>query len=137
MASAGIDGGSTAIPDLQGLSDIVELILAALGLPLIDGPLLIEPVCWTSRRTQRTSGIRELNDRMRGHVFVRLFETLASWINLAVRCDAIRTARLAADFSLRDLTKRVSVTPSYLSDIENDRRVPSQEVLSAIAAVLQ
>lgn len=51
--------------------------------------------------------------------------------------DAIRTARLAADFSLRDLTKRVSVTPSYLSDIENDRRVPSQEVLSAIAAVLQ
>jgi len=51
--------------------------------------------------------------------------------------DVIRSARLAADLSLRDLTKRVSVTPSYLSDIENDRRVPSQEVLSAIADVLQ
>lgn len=51
--------------------------------------------------------------------------------------DVIRAARLAADLSLRDLTKRVSVTPSYLSDIENDRRVPSQEVLSTIAVVLQ
>ena len=51
--------------------------------------------------------------------------------------DVIRTARLAADLSLRDLTKRVAVTPSYLSDIENDRRVPSQEVLSTIAVALQ
>ncbi len=45
MASAGIYGGSTALPDRQGLSDIAEPILTALGLPLIDGPLLIESVC--------------------------------------------------------------------------------------------
>lgn len=51
--------------------------------------------------------------------------------------DAIRQARVAANLSLRDLTKRVSVTPSYLSDIENDRRVPSQDVLSSLAQVLQ
>jgi transcriptional regulator with XRE-family HTH domain len=48
----------------------------------------------------------------------------------------IREARVHARLSLRELAKRVSKTPSYLSDIENDRRVPSEEVLRRIGQVL-
>ena len=40
------------------------------------------------------------------------------------------------DISLRALAKQLDITPSYLSDIENDRRVPSEEVLAKIAAEL-
>jgi len=48
----------------------------------------------------------------------------------------IREARGHAGLSLRELSKRVSKTPSYLSDIENDRRVPSEEVLRQLGSVL-
>lgn len=48
----------------------------------------------------------------------------------------IRRARSARQVSLRKLAAAVGVTPSYLSDIENDRRVPSEEVLERIAAEL-
>jgi len=47
--------------------------------------------------------------------------------------DFIRSARVAADLSLRELARRIAKTPSYLSDIENDRRVPSEDVLAKIA----
>ncbi len=45
----------------------------------------------------------------------------------------IRTARVERGLGLRQLARDLEVTPSYLSDIENERRVPSQEVLQAIA----
>jgi transcriptional regulator with XRE-family HTH domain len=35
--------------------------------------------------------------------------------------------------SLRELARRLAVTPSYVSDIENNRRVPSEDVLRRIA----
>lgn len=50
--------------------------------------------------------------------------------------EIIRHARTSLDMTLRELARRLDVTPSYVSDIENDRRVPSEEVLIRIAAVL-
>lgn len=38
--------------------------------------------------------------------------------------------------SLRDLGQRVDKTPSYLSDIENDRRVPAEALIRDLADVL-
>lgn len=48
----------------------------------------------------------------------------------------IRDARVAAGISLRAFASGVSITPSYESDIENDRRIPSEDVLKKIAASL-
>ena len=50
--------------------------------------------------------------------------------------DAIRQARVANDLTFRELTRRVDKAPSYLSDIEYDRRVPSETVLKDICEVL-
>ncbi len=51
--------------------------------------------------------------------------------------DVIHDARAKLKLSLRDITKRLDITPSYLSDIENNRRVPSEEVLGKLAKLLQ
>lgn len=50
--------------------------------------------------------------------------------------EVIRNARLNTDLSLRDLAKLIEKAPSYLSDIENDRRVPAEEVIRDIASQL-
>jgi transcriptional regulator with XRE-family HTH domain len=50
--------------------------------------------------------------------------------------DVIRKARVATDQSLREFARAVGITPSYQSDIENDRRVPSEDVLKKIADLL-
>ena len=50
--------------------------------------------------------------------------------------ETVQAARIRADLSLRDLAKMMSVSPSNLSDIENDRRTPSEEVLSELAKQL-
>lgn len=50
--------------------------------------------------------------------------------------EVIRKARVAAGRSLRDFAKGLGITPSYESDIENDRRIPSEEVLKKIAELL-
>jgi len=50
--------------------------------------------------------------------------------------EVVRDGRLAKEWSLRDLAKRVAKTPSYLSDIENDRRVPAEEMLKDLARLL-
>ncbi|MFI5091967.1 MAG: helix-turn-helix domain-containing protein [Candidatus Acidiferrales bacterium] len=49
----------------------------------------------------------------------------------------IHDARAKLKLSLRDVTKQLAITPSYLSDIENNRRVPSEEVLQRVAKFLQ
>ena len=51
--------------------------------------------------------------------------------------DCVRDARTDKDLGLRELAKRLEVAPSYLSDIENDRRTPSEEVLHAVARELE
>jgi len=50
--------------------------------------------------------------------------------------EVLRSARVDAKVSLRDLAKKLDLAPSYLSDIENDRRVPSEDVLERLAAEL-
>lgn len=50
--------------------------------------------------------------------------------------EVIRNARVALGHSLRALAAMLDVTPSYLSDIENDRRIPAEAVLSRIAYLL-
>lgn len=51
--------------------------------------------------------------------------------------DEIRAARVRKDLSLRELARMLELAPSYLSDIENDRRVPSEEVLASLARALE
>jgi transcriptional regulator with XRE-family HTH domain len=48
----------------------------------------------------------------------------------------IREARLHAEISLRELARRLERAPSYLNDIEHDRRVPSETVLKQICTEL-
>ena len=50
--------------------------------------------------------------------------------------DEVRAGRIRKDMSLRELARQVDLTPSYLSDIENDRRIPSEEVLKVLAEVI-
>jgi transcriptional regulator with XRE-family HTH domain len=45
----------------------------------------------------------------------------------------VRDARVAANQTLRGLARDLELSPSYLNDIEFDRRVPSTEVLRQIA----
>src|SRR5579859_5509379 len=50
--------------------------------------------------------------------------------------DRIRKRRVELTLGLRALAADLGVSPSYVSDIENDRRVPSEDVLKAIGARL-
>jgi len=50
--------------------------------------------------------------------------------------DRIREARVREGLALRELARRLDKAPSYISDIEYDRRTPSEEVLRAICSEL-
>lgn len=50
--------------------------------------------------------------------------------------DLIYRARVGKQLSLRGLARQVDIVPSYLADIENDRRTPSETVLRRISAIL-
>lgn len=50
--------------------------------------------------------------------------------------EIIRDRRVELDLSLRDLAKIIAKAPSYLSDIENDRRTPAEDVIRDIARAL-
>jgi transcriptional regulator with XRE-family HTH domain len=49
---------------------------------------------------------------------------------------AIRKARAEAGLSLRKLAGQLSKHPSYISDIENDNRIPSEAVLQDLSTIL-
>jgi transcriptional regulator with XRE-family HTH domain len=51
--------------------------------------------------------------------------------------DRIRIARARRRLTLRQLGQLTGNTASYLSDIENDRRVPSETVVRTLAEVLE
>jgi transcriptional regulator with XRE-family HTH domain len=51
--------------------------------------------------------------------------------------NVIYEARTAAGLKLRQAAQQLQIAPSYLSDIENDRRAPSEEVLRRFADLLQ
>ncbi len=48
----------------------------------------------------------------------------------------LRDTRVAKGLGLRELARRVNLTPSYVSDIENDRRVPAEDVLRKLGTEL-
>ena len=50
--------------------------------------------------------------------------------------DMIREARVGKAMTLRDLASKLGKTASYLSDIENDRRIPSEEMLRDLSRLL-
>ena len=49
---------------------------------------------------------------------------------------AIRRLRTLADYKLRGFAEHVEISAAYLSDIEHDRRVPTEDVLRRIATLL-
>ena len=51
--------------------------------------------------------------------------------------DKVRIGRARQKITLRQLGQRTGNTASYLSDIENDRRVPSEAVLRGLADALE
>jgi transcriptional regulator with XRE-family HTH domain len=51
--------------------------------------------------------------------------------------DLIREGRVGKKLGLRELARKLDITPSYLSDIENNRRVPSEELLRELAYTLE
>ena len=51
--------------------------------------------------------------------------------------DVLREARIEKDIGLREIARQLEKSPSYISDIENDRRVPSEDVLAALAQILE
>jgi len=50
--------------------------------------------------------------------------------------EVIRGQRVNKGLGLREMAKALNKTLWYLSDIENDRRVPSEDVLGKIAKML-
>lgn len=48
----------------------------------------------------------------------------------------IRQQRLAKGLGLREVARQLGLSASYVSDIEHDRRIPSETVLRALAHVL-
>jgi transcriptional regulator with XRE-family HTH domain len=50
--------------------------------------------------------------------------------------QAIRRFRLSADYKLREFANLIGISAAYLSDIEHDRRNPTEDVLRAIARML-
>ncbi len=50
--------------------------------------------------------------------------------------EHIRDSRVRKGLGLRELARLIDKAPSYVSDIEYDRRVPSEEVLRSICDVL-
>lgn len=51
--------------------------------------------------------------------------------------DRLRMGRALKKKTLRQLASEIGRTAAYLSDIENDRRVPSEDVLSELATSLE
>jgi transcriptional regulator with XRE-family HTH domain len=51
--------------------------------------------------------------------------------------EVLRAARLAHGIGLREFARTLRITPSYLSDIENDRRTATEHLLAAMAPDLE
>jgi transcriptional regulator with XRE-family HTH domain len=51
--------------------------------------------------------------------------------------EHLRQARLARDIGLREFARQLDIAPSYLADIENDRRTPTEHLLASMAPALE
>src|SRR6516225_8644227 len=67
------------------------------------------------------------------HTIVSLFSLNMIETSLGQRLHQLRDK---ADLSLRELGKKVGVSPPFLSDIELGRRFPSEEILAKLADAL-
>lgn len=47
--------------------------------------------------------------------------------------ERVHDARLAKHLGLREFARQIDITPSYLSDIEADRRAPAEPLLRVLA----
>ncbi|MEW6186075.1 MAG: helix-turn-helix transcriptional regulator [Thermodesulfobacteriota bacterium] len=50
--------------------------------------------------------------------------------------ERIKELRIAADMTLRELARQVEIAPSHMSDIEHNRRHPSEEKLKLLAKAI-
>lgn len=51
--------------------------------------------------------------------------------------DQLRTQRLKLGIGLREMAQRLSIAPAHMTDIEKNRRTPSEELLLKIAETYQ
>jgi len=61
-----------------------------------------------------------------------LSSSTAATTPLGTLGEVLRDARVKAGLTLRVLAKKLDITASYISDIENDRRTPSEDVLQKL-----
>src|SRR6266704_2708106 len=64
---------------------------------------------------------------------VRLSANMANLPPNSSLGEVIRDARVGRGKGLRELAARIDITPSYLSDIENGRRIPAEDVLRTLS----
>lgn len=50
--------------------------------------------------------------------------------------EVLRARRLAAGFTLRDVSAKALVSPGYISEVERGQKEPSSELLAALAGAL-
>ena len=50
--------------------------------------------------------------------------------------EVLRARRLAAGFTLRDVSAKARVSPGYISEVERGQKEPSSELLAALTAAL-
>jgi transcriptional regulator with XRE-family HTH domain len=51
--------------------------------------------------------------------------------------ELIREARVGKELTLRGLARDLGLSPSYINDVEQDRRVPSEPVLRRLGEILE
>jgi transcriptional regulator with XRE-family HTH domain len=90
-------------------------------------------------RADRVSvAVRNWRSRSLDSADLRRLRFAANMANMngATLGEVVHNARIKLGLKLREVTTKLDITPSYLSDIENDRRVPSEDVLGRLAAFL-
>ena len=50
--------------------------------------------------------------------------------------ESLSRARYRSGLALREVARRHDISPSYVSDIEHDRRVPAEDLLRAMCRTL-
>lgn len=50
--------------------------------------------------------------------------------------EVLRARRIAAGFTLRDVSAKARVSPGYISEVERGQKEPSSELLSALTTAL-
>ena len=70
------------------------------------------------------------------HTWRTLLEPKSDMVPKARLGRTIRKLRLKAEITLRELSRRVKVSAAHMSDVEKERRMPSDDLLRRIAEEL-